>query len=332
MSTPVAQEKIHSELGASVASRWMPCPGSIRLSRQVPKPPTSDFAQEGTRAHAVAELSLSKNVDPGFFLGMALEGGEITEEMADFVTIFTDHCRELETLAGKENTWVERRFNLGLLNPPAPMFGTADFVAYISDSHTLHVVDLKYGAGVVVEVKGNKQLRYYALGAALSLDTAKYPIDVVTITIVQPRAGHPDGVIRSETISYLELIEFGAELMADAKATMDPNAPLVAGAHCRFCPASGVCPAQRANAVAVAQAEFDVVPVVLPPPPATLTMEQLADYLPRLNILEDWIKSVRAHALAATERGEMPGYKLVAKRATRKWSDEDGAATYLGGE
>jgi hypothetical protein len=264
------------------------------------------------------------------YLDMTLEGGVVDGDMIEFVRVFVDHCRQFQNDPQTE-TWVERRFNLAALHPPGAMFGTADFVAYDRVNAVLHVVDLKYGAGVVVEAVGNKQLRYYALGAALSFDPPM-PISEVVMTIVQPRVGHPDGVIRSDTISYLDLVGFAAELMEAARATLAPDAPLHAGSHCRFCPASGVCPEQREHALAVAQNEFSVVADV-PPAPETMPIEMIAEMLPKLHILEDWIKAVRGHVLAKLEHGEdVPGYKLVAKRATRKWTDPAGAEQYLAAE
>jgi hypothetical protein len=326
-------EKIHSELGASVASRWMNCPGSIRLSREVPRGNGgSVYAQEGTRAHAVAELCLSKNVEPDVYGGLEIEGGVVDDDMVEFVRIFVDHCRNLQHECSV--TWVEKKFNLAALNPPGAMYGTADFVAYDKISKTLYVADLKYGAGVVVEVKGNKQLRYYALGAVIALGD-EYPIENVVMTIVQPRVSHPDGVVRSDTIPYAELIEFAAELMDAARETLKPDAKLSAGSHCRFCPASGVCPEQRSHALAVVQSEFEVVvdAEFVPPAPETIPPQQFSEMLGQLHVLDDWMKAMRATATAKLERGEdVPGFKLVAKRATRKWTDEDAVEQLLKAE
>lgn len=321
-------EKVHATLGASTSARWMACPGSVGLSQSIPPSSGSAYAQEGTRAHALAELCLTKGVEPEVYVGVELEGGVVDEDMAEFVRIYVEHCREVRAEAS--NFWIERKFNLAALNPPAAMFGTADFVAYDSIMHELHVVDLKYGAGVVVEVKGNKQLRYYALGAALSLDPAMYPIEHVTMTIVQPRAMHPDGIVRSETIPYYELVEFAADLMAAARETQKPDAPLNAGSHCRFCPASGVCPTQRDHALAVVQDEFSALDEWAPPAPETIPAEQFADMLGKLHILDDWMSAMRATALARLERGEdVPGFKLVAKRAQRKWSNTSSVEQWL---
>jgi len=300
----------------------MACPGSIRLSREVPEPPETSFALEGTRAHAVAELSLTKGIDPSAYVGIEIEGGVVDEDMADHVRVYVDHCRGL--IDEHASDWVERRFNLAALNPPGPMFGTADFVAYDHSTRTLYVVDLKYGQGVVVEARGNKQLRYYGLGAALSLDPREYPIERVVMTIVQPRAMHTDGPIRTDEITYGELLEFADDLMEAARATTLPDAPLNAGAHCRFCPASGVCPEQRSKALTVVQDEFALAETWTPPAPETIPIDRLAEMATDFHILEDWMAAARARLQGMLERGEeVPGFKLVARRATRKWGDPE---------
>ena len=311
----------------------MSCPGSIRLSREVPdsgKSNSTVYAEEGTRAHALAELCLKKGQNPDFFVGMTISGAEIDQEMADFVRAYVDYCRQLVDEGFADKYWIEKPFNLGALNPPGPMFGTADFVVYNREFRTLHVVDLKYGQGVVVEAIGNKQLRYYALGAALSLGS-EFPVDMVHMTIVQPRVQHKDGIIRTDSIEFLELIGFASELMDAARKTLEPDAPLNPGAHCRFCPASGICPAQRKHALEIAQLDFDVEPAeFVPPAPATIPKEQFVYMLERLHVLEDWASSMRAYATGMLERGEaVPGFKLVEKRATRKWANEDDAEEAL---
>lgn len=305
----------------------MACPGSVRLSAGIPNT-TSDFAREGTAAHALAELALRKAADPALWIGTTVEGVEVTEDMADFVRVYTDVCRGV--MSELSEHWIEHRFSLGALNPPAPMFGTADFVAYNATDRELIVCDLKYGQGVVVEVVDNKQLRYYALGAALSLDAARYPINTVVICVVQPRATHPDGVARAETIAYADLLAFAADLLDAARETTKPDAPLAPGSHCRFCPASGICPAQLAQAQEIARCEFDAMPLDVPPAPETLPDHVFADMLGKLHILEDWAAAMRAHAKARMERGEhVPGWKLVAKRAVRKWESPERVRDYM---
>lgn len=319
-------EKAHAELGASAASRWMACPGSINLSRGIPNV-GSEFAQEGTAAHALAELALKRGVDPDMWEGMTLEGVEVTEDMAEHVRVFVNYCRRLQQSATE--SWIEAKFNLEALNPPGPMFGTADFSAYDAATRTLEVVDLKFGRGVVVEAKDNKQLRYYGLGAALALGVGR-EIETVKLTIVQPRVTHPDGVVRSEEIPYEDLIGFAVELMEAARRTADPRAPLAAGRHCKFCLALPRCPEQLKQAQALAQVEFDSIPADLPPAPEILPPALFAEMLPKLEILEQWVKAMKQHAHQTIERGgDVPGYKLVNKRATRKWRSEEQVRRWL---
>ena len=53
---------VHARLSPSAAIRWINCPGSIRLSDQVPPAGSSEYADEGTAAHALAELKLRAEI------------------------------------------------------------------------------------------------------------------------------------------------------------------------------------------------------------------------------------------------------------------------------
>jgi hypothetical protein len=306
----------------------MACPGSIRLIDSLPvdvqASGESFYAREGTAAHALAEKVLSnRNTAPGLFIGMLFGGVEVTEEMADYVQIFTDYCSALMNDSEVRNTWVEKRFTLAKLNPPDPMFGTADFVAY--NNGVLEVVDLKYGAGVVVDVYENEQLLYYALGALIELGLV---VDTIKVTIVQPRTTHKDGIIRSFSVTFDELMAFTNRLMAAAKRTKDADAPLVPGSHCRFCPANALCPALRKTALEVAQVEFGTVDV--PPDPEVLPEALFEEMLPKLHVLESWIKSMYGRAERRLLAGEsVTGYKLVARRANRSWVSEEETKQWL---
>ena len=322
--------KEHVDLSPSSAYRWMACTGSVKLIEALGVSGTeSVYAREGTVAHALAERALNKMVDPDMWLDMEIGGLTITDEMIEHVRVFVDWAMELRSRSTL--FWIERKFNLKKLNPPAPMAGTSDVTAYEAPEKTLHVGDLKYGQGVVVEVTDNPQLLYYALGAVLEIMEA-YPeleIEKVVITIIQPRAGHLDGAIRSQTVDLIDLLGFSNVLIAKAEETQQPNAPLVAGDHCRFCPAAAHCPALAAEALAVVQSEFSAVPDT-PPPPEILPANVLGEMLQKLPILEAWGKSMWAEAQSRLERGEkVPGLKLVARRPRRKWLNETEAEKRL---
>jgi hypothetical protein len=225
--------------------------------------------------------------------------------------------------------FIEQKFDLSKLNPPGPMYGTADVVIWAPHHKHLAVLDFKYGKGVAVDATENEQLMYYLLGAVIAIDVAPATLSA---TIVQPRAHHPDGIIRSYTLDFPSLVLFKKQLFAAAAKTQDENAPLVAGDHCKFCKAFPVCPAQRQLAVEVAQTEFEAMddPRTPLPPPELLTDEQIAKILAVKDQLVEWLRATEQYVINKLERGEaVPGWKLVAKRATRKWKDEEEAEATL---
>jgi hypothetical protein len=315
----------HAELGASSAHRWMGCPGSVRLAATV-QAPSSTYAEEGTAAHMVAERCLSGGLAAAALIGQELNGHIVDADMADHVQVYLDAVRA--EVGADDVLLVEQRFSLERLDPPAEMFGTADAVVYKPALRRLVVFDLKYGAGVPVEAAGNPQARYYALGACLALD--HLVVSEVEVVIVQPRCTHPAGPVRRETVPAFELLEWSADLLEAAERTLEPDAPLVAGDWCRFCPAAGVCPALSERALTTAQIEFAETPVPSPPDPASLAPDEIGRLLSAAELVELWIRALRGHACAELEAGRaIPGWKLVPKRATRRWRDEDAAPARL---
>lgn len=310
----------HAVLGASSADRWMNCPGSIRMSRGLPDSP-SEHAAEGTAAHELAEKCLTNgHASAEFYRGEIIPvddySFEVDDDMIEAVDVYLAEIQKIRDEAPDLEEWVERRFSLEALQPPQPMFGTGDWVAYSRALRRLWVRDYKHGRGKVVQLRGNPQLRYYGLGALLSLPL-DLPVREVDLGIVQPRAGNIGG----EVIAAEELLDFAGELMAAAKLVDTPDAHLTPGDWCRWCRAKAVCPALKGQALAVAQAEFGQ-----PPAPHTLTPEQVAYVLERADVVEEWVAAVRKFALAEAELGRAPpGFKLVHKRATRKWAADDDA-------
>ena len=147
-------------------------------------------------------------------------------------------------------------------------------------------------------------------------------VSSVTLMIVQPRCPHPDGPVRRWTFHGVDFLEFEDRLADAVAATRAPDAPLVAGDHCRWCPAKAICPALRAATMEAARQEFAPG---LPYDPAAL-----AKALDSIPLLETWIKATREFAYAEAIEGRVPaGWKLVEKRATRKWRDENSAAAML---
>lgn len=313
---------VHASFGASGAHRWLVCPASVRLQEGMPDT-ANEHAAEGTAAHELAEMALRSDKDCSAYLGMILHADgfefEVDDDMAGYVQTYVDYVRALASAAHATRggwTHIEHKFSLAKLRPPAPMFGTADATVYDGDSRTLYVIDLKYGRGKIVDPEDNPQLKYYGLGALLDMPKEQ-PVEKVVLVIAQPRAGG----IKEWATDAVTLLDYAMDVIEAAKRALEPDAPAVAGDHCRWCKASAVCPALRGQALAVAQEEFGVLPK-----PDDLTPEQIAQILDKADVVEEWLSSIRAYAFRQAEAGQhIPGHKLVPRRAVRKWAGADEA-------
>lgn len=346
MTQPHA-ERDHAVWSASASSRNFKCSGALALTMHLPET-TSEAADWGTCAHQISERCLRDGGDADRFIGTTEKGKkysfEVDEEMAETAQMYVDYCRrriaqyKAETGLDDVQFWIEQKFSLDALNTPLEAGGTADFVLYFPAWKLLEVVDLKGGRGVVVAAKGNPQGRTYALSTVVCLKGLD--VSQVTVTIVQPRAGHPDGRIRSETFHVIDLMEWAAEMMAamhQAKAAIIarekmPESAWAAtylspGDHCRdtFCKAQGTCPALRQKSLDAVGVHFDPIDDTprIANSPDSGSPEERAARLDMLDMIEGWIKEVRAHEHRMAEMGQpAPGYGLVEKTGREKWADE----------
>lgn len=310
---------IHSPIGASSMHRWSKCPGSVKLSEGIPSS-TSKYAEEGTLAHTVAAKALDEN--------LWIDG--IDEEMKSHVLVYTSCVWEDWKKAHRvpeSLMFVEHGFDLSKLHPN--LYGTADAIIYDAPLKTLRVYDLKYGKGITVEVTDNEQLMYYGLGALLAPELSGKEINEIELIIVQPRAPHDDGQIRRWKFSSIDLLDFTADLIEAAKRTLEENAAIVPGDHCRFCPAAAICPELNKKAQILAKQEFEVIVKnsLSVPKYDPIKLATTLEWLPSLKA---FIESVNEFAYNEAVQGRCPpGYKLVEKRATRKWINDVETENFL---
>lgn len=324
----------HAKLGASSAKRWLTCPGSVALSEGMPNP-TSPAAYEGSAAHALAEHCLLTGDEVFEYLGESHPDPEyqdvpLNADMIDAVSIYVNHIRGY----GKVNAnQIEQQVSLAPLGDWAKeMFGTADFLRWDHKNRTIHIDDYKHGAGIVVEAD-SPQLKYYALGALLKGKVLNAAEKVVA-TIIQPRAFHPDGPIRSVTYTVDDLMAWVRdELEPGAKAAQAENAPLNPTPEaCQFCLAKGKCPALQEAALADAMLEFSGDQATAVKKLNELTDAEIARILDNRKFVENWLKGVAEYAQRSLQdRKDVTGgrYKLVAGRSSRSWLNEEQAVTWL---
>jgi len=310
----------HAELSPSSAHRWIACPGSVSACRGLPDN-GSEFAREGTLAHALAALVLDTGCDTLDFLGRLLEDGDVNgtaqAEMCEYVQMYVQYVRNLRPDA----LLVETSVPIGHLTGEDGAVGTADALALVGD--TLHVIDLKYGRGVRVDAEENEQLGMYALGAMHLLGDLVH-IKRVVLTIVQPRLDHI-----SEWEAPLEWLYDLRHQIADAaeEAAQADAARTPGESQCKFCRAKANCRALAEYSLGAVLDDFaDLDAPTLPDRIARaasrdLDSASLAPLLALLPVIEDWCSAIRQRALAEAEAGRPPpGWKLVQGRGgPRKW-------------
>ena len=303
--------KHSSIVGGSTASRVLNCPGSVALVAQMPPKPSSEYADKGTLLHDVISDLLQSDNAVSSYLGRTYNGIELTQDMIDEkITPALEALNDIDPDMAMD-VEVECNVNYGDLIPGA--FGSVDLIGKLG-RRTI-VLDWKFGDGVVVDAENNKQLLFYAAAARRTASTqwAFEDTDEVELIIVQPP------VVRRWVTTLDTLDRFESDLTRAVKLAQRPDAPVAAGEHCRWCAAKPICP--------VVNGEIDRIKDNAI---KNLDAAQVGALLEKAELFESWIKDLRALAFDLLENDKpVPGYKLVAKRATRQWIDENEASEAL---
>lgn len=301
----------HALLSASGAHRWLACPPSATLEAELPES-SSQAAEQGTAAHALAEWKLRRALHdaPSTKPVSSWHDAEMETLTDDYVAFVQERLRDVRQVCADPQVLIEQRLDFSHVVQDG--FGTGDCV--IIAEPVLHIIDLKYGQGVMVEAENNPQLMLYALGA-LEAFGSLYDITEVAVTIYQPRRAS----ISTWHVSVTEL-EAWAEQVVKPRAALaaSGDGEFAPGEWCRFCKLAPTCRTRAEANLALAKHEFA--------PPAELTDAEIAQVLAQLPDLKAWAADVEAHALAVNQGKTWPGFKLVEGRSIRKYADESAVA------
>lgn len=317
-------EKLHAKFSASGADRWLNCAGSTQLAEKAPPQKDSVYSAEGTQAHTCLETFLKNPKKSSAKIRKMLLGAN-PEEMVDHCLEAANEIWAIHESVGGSELLSETEVRLDFVQDE--MWGTTD-AAVVEHFGRLRVIDFKYGAGIAVDPEHNPQMIYYGLGIAHLYD---YNFADVELTVIQPRAEHHSGkTTRSWVLSIDELKAWGEKFKAGVDAAEDILAEFTPGDWCRFCPGKSICPA--VSDLALMRAEIDFRPTepageLKLPLPAIPAIPLLGRTLKAIELIEQWIEGVRAHAIDVLESGgKVEGYKLVMKKAQRAWKQELEAA------
>ena len=301
--------KGHAVLSASSSERWINCPPSARLCEAY-EDKGSDYAAEGTDAHALCEFRLKQA------LGIPAESpienlSWYNEEMEDCAQGYAAYVVELLETAKQTCSdpvvMIEQRVDFSHWVPGG--FGTGDCICIAEG--LLNIVDLKYGAGIEVSAGHNPQMMLYALGA-LEIFDGIYDIDTVRMTIFQPRKSN----VNVYEMSKDDLLKWAdTELTQKAQLAYEGQGNFSCGEWCRFCKAKAECRERAEANLALARYEFQS--------PALLDDEKIADILGKVDALTAWASDVKEYALQQAVSGkEWTGWKLVEGRSNRKYTND----------
>lgn len=305
----------HALLGASSAARWITCTPSAQATANLPDE-ESKYAAEGTRAHEVCEAALRHNLaewEQGRPVDLLLERTGATPEMIKAANQYVSFLHDLWVgFPCRPGVFIEQEVDVSRWVPQG--FGTCDCL--MIGGGLLHIIDFKYGQGVPVSPERNPQLMYYALGA-YELFRETDEIEVVRMSIVQPRMQEEP---QTWELPLTDLLTWAREVLAPAAhMAWRGEGKFVTGEHCRFCKAHPACRAWKDKYGPLAGFE----PY---PEPATLSDEELGEWLQKLEGLAAYARDLEEYAQQALMEGRtLPGWKLVQGRSTRKWTDQDAA-------
>lgn len=302
----------HAILSASGAHRWMNCTPSARLELEFDDN-SGEAAAEGTAAHALSEHKLRKALNMRSKKPVSPYDSDEMDNYTDgYVEFVLEVIEQAKKICSDPLILIEQRLDFSKYVPEG--FGTGDCLI-IADG-TLHIIDFKYGQGVLVSAEDNPQMKLYALGA-LDLFDGIYDIEMVSMTIYQPRREN----VSTSIVSKESLYQWAEEVLKPkAELAFAGDGNYCPGEWCQFCRAAVKCRARAEAKMKLATFEFALPPL--------LSDEEIADILSSIGDLTNWANEIIAYATdeAVNHGKKWPGFKVVEGRSNRKYKDEEAVA------
>lgn len=303
----------HAFLSASASHRWLNCPPSALACAEAEER-ASPYAQQGTDAHALCEAKV--------LMALGHAAWDPTEELEnydaemeccaeEYCSYVMEQVEQAKNLCNDPKVLIEERLDFSRWVPDG--FGTGDCVI-VADKE-LHIIDFKYGLGVLVEAEDNPQMMCYALGALDTYDGI-YDIETVKMTIFQPRRDN----VSTAVMDKQSLLEWAENTLAPtAKLAYAGEGEYKAGEHCQFCRIKATCRKRAEYNLELAKYDFEM--------PNKLDTHEIAAILPRIDDLISWGNDIKEFALQQALSGvQYEGYKVVEGKSNRKYTDEEAVA------
>jgi len=330
----------HAQLSPSKQHRWALCPGSVREEAKYPEERSGPAAIDGTHSHTLLEHCIKAGLaDPTLMVGVRLMDDEgefvIDADRAARVKMAIEYVKSRVThLNGMAEVVPETRVDPQWFTNRDDLSGTVDI--QIIGGGVLEIVDYKDGMAEV-PAEGNLQLEQYALGKLAECRKGhnvpdQYPWHEVRMTIIQPKLALRGGgaPITTWTVPVSELLTKISVLVDQARATDNPDAPLIPGdSQCKYCRAKGACSALAGNVMKevgimfqpITDQTFEIAQQSADRDPAVMSDDQIRQVMEAAPLMRQLLEAVEKEALRRLEAGQsIPGLKLVNGRGSRTWA------------
>lgn len=318
-------ERHHAILSPSSAKRWLNCTPSARLAEEIGSE-DSIFAREGTFAHELAEYALTLYLDGKYDVMDDLPiqadkrdneflNAEMIRYVGEYVDFVISEHYEMMRHTGKVKMLLESKVDISKYAPDC--FGSVD--VQITSPTEIHIIDLKYGAGVKVYAAYNPQMMLYALGCYESMEPAeRKKIQTVKMTIAQCRLAHYD----NSEMPINDLLDWGKnEVKEKAKTAFEGKGELKCGDWCKFCPAKATCRKKYEDIVS----DFENYGS-----PLQMSEPEIVDMIGKIDDYKSWLESLNKYVYDKALAGKKwEGYKLIEGRTTRKFTDMEAVEVSL---
>lgn len=297
----------HAKFSPSACSRWLNCPGSINLTKDI-KQEFSHHAAVGTAAHALLETCLLKNEVPESWIGEEFNGHKVDMQMAEAIEFAVETIKNIKPK--KCITQVEQKIEI----IPHKCYGTADCVLYDPLNEHLFIIDYKNGRGVTVEAEENEQMMCYGLGFI-----EKMPVAAITLMIIQPNSRDSNKLVSTWTITPEVLLDFKIKVLEAIRKAESENSDyyLNPGDWCRWCPAKD----SSCTAIKKAVKKTTNLPITIPKSPRDLSTKELKLVLDNKKLIIDWLEAVEKRCIEAINTGTgIPGYRIENKLSNTTWA------------
>lgn len=301
----------HLRYGGSTIGRAMVCLASAKLAEKAPALSSTKYAEEGTLAHLLLERAIDEGWDSTDHMA-GIDG--FTEDMVEGANLALEYIKSRKG----PDTIVLSETAVTLEEYPDIAGGTADVQIIDIMRDEYEVIDYKFGFRPVEA--DSPQLMFYALCAFRTYAP-------VRLTVIQPRAFHEDGPVRSVVVTPQQLTEFRDKVLRTIEqAETDIPVYRPDAKACLNCPAATICPALEAEALSMPEArnirELARMGNKLPEP-AHMGADRVAKILSMKPLLEEWLKAAAHWAYDQAMSGQrIPGFKLVEVKKRRTWPED----------